>query len=321
MSYQDGYLRGVLSAVAPVIIGLAFVYFSASIVGEYGWAMFVLAPFVMGFAATIIFAPRGGVGFGRCAAVSVAYLGVIAVLTMALAIEGLICILMSLPLAVPLSILGALIAWAVTNHLKKPQAGAGVAIALFISIPLTMGFEISRQSEPTMHRVVTTVSIDAPIDKVWQNVVAFPEITAAPDGILNLGFAYPVSATIDGSGVGAIRYCNFDTGPFVEPITAWQEPNFLAFDVLEQPAPMTELTPYNNLHTVHLNYIRSQKGQFRLYESGGHTILEGTTFYTHDIAPDVYWRLFSDRIIQKIHLRVLEHIKNVSESGLRDQKN
>ena len=180
-------------------------------------------------------------------------------------------------------------------------------------MPLLMGIEKADNSQPTLHKVVTTVEIDAPIDVVWGNVVAFPQIHAAPEGILNLGFAYPINAKIDGEGVGAVRYCNFNTGPFVEPITAWQEPNLLAFDVAEQPAPMIEMTPYAEMHAAHLQYIRSQKGQFRLFERGGKTVVEGTTFYTHYIAPDAYWKLYSDEIIHKIHLRVLDHIKAVSE--------
>ena len=31
------------------------------------------------------------------------------------------------------------------------------------------------------------------------------------------------------------------------------------------------------------------------------------------IGPDAYWRLYSDEIIRQIHLRVLNHIKEVSE--------
>jgi hypothetical protein len=131
--------------------------------------------------------------------------------------------------------------------------------------------------------------------------------------VLKLGFAYPIEAKIDGTGVGAVRYCNFNTGPFVEPITVWQEPNLLAFDVKEQPEPMTEMSPYEHLTSAHLTYLRSLKGQFRLYEKEGKTVLEGTTFYTHDISPDVYWRQYSDEIIHQIHLRVLNYIKKVSE--------
>ena len=57
--------------------------------------------------------------------------------------------------------------------------------------------------------------------------------------------ACPISAEIEGKGVGAVRHCIFTTGAFVEPITVWDEPNTLAFDVTEQPPPMKELSPYD----------------------------------------------------------------------------
>ena len=37
------------------------------------------------------------------------------------------------------------------------------------------------------------------------------------------GLAYPMRARIEGSGPGAVRYCEFSTGPFVEPIVTWDE--------------------------------------------------------------------------------------------------
>ncbi len=308
------FLRMAAAAVVPPIAGAAFVWLVAVIIQHYGWSLFVLAPAVMGFVSTVIYAPKGGKPFWKCLGVSLYYILVISFLIMLFAIEGLICVAMSLPIAVPLSIFGVAAAYGISNYYQKPGVGYTASLLFLFTIPFSLGFEISDRSQPTVHNVVSTVEIDAPIETVWKNVIEFPQIDAKPEGILTLGFAYPINAKIDGTGVGATRYCNFNTGPFVEPITAWQEPNLLAFDVSEQPAPMTELSPYENLYAAHLEYIRSQKGQFRLYEKEGKTFVEGTTFYTHDIAPDIYWKLFSNRIIHQIHLRVLNHIKEVSEN-------
>jgi hypothetical protein len=301
------------AAVVPPFLGTALVYFSVGIFGEYGWTLFLFAPILMGFAATIIYAPSGGKPIWKCLVVSLYYFLFISVLVMAFAIEGLICVAMSLPLVLPLDVIGVLAAYHFTNHYRKPTLGLSTLALLLLAMPFMLGFEASHKSQPTLHQVVSTVTIDAPIEKVWANVVEFPQIDKSPDGILKLGFAYPINAKIDGTGVGAIRRCNFNTGSFVEPITVWDEPHWLAFDVRDQPAPMTELSPYENLHAAHLEYLRSHKGQFRLFEKEGKTVLEGTTFYTHDIAPDLYWSLFSDEIIHQVHLRVLNHIKEVSE--------
>src|SRR5205809_3436324 len=37
--------------------------------------------------------------------------------------------------------------------------------------------------------------------------------------------------SIEGTGVGATRYCDFTTGSFVEPIAVWEENRRLGFDI------------------------------------------------------------------------------------------
>ena len=77
---------------------------------------------------------------------------------------------------------------------------------------------------------------------------------------------------------------------------------------------MKELSPWGEIEPPHLrDTFISERGRFRLYEQEGKTILEGTTWYRHKIAPDFYWHLISDQMIHLIHLRVLRHIKNEAE--------
>lgn len=60
----------------------------------------------------------------------------------------------------------------------------------------------------------------------------------------------------------------------------------------------------------------SKRGQFKLTAlPNGNTLLEGATWYGHRIQPDFYWRWWSDHIIHKIHLGVLEHIKAQAEAS------
>lgn len=48
----------------------------------------------------------------------------------------------------------------------------------------------------------------------------------------------------------------------------------------------------------------------------GQTKLTGTTVYHHDVWPSIYWKLWSDYILHKIHTRVLTHIKEKAERNL-----
>jgi hypothetical protein len=150
---------------------------------------------------------------------------------------------------------------------------------------------------------------------VWNRVVQFKEIQARPAWYFRGGIAYPIRATIDGNGVGAIRRCEFSTGAFVEPITVWDEPRRLAFDVTQQPPPLKELSIYSEVYAPHVNgYFRSDRGEFRLIAlPGGRTRLEGHTWYSVAIQPQGYWRGISELLLHRIHRRVLDQVKLESE--------
>ncbi len=71
-----------------------------------------------------------------------------------------------------------------------------------------------------------------------------------------------------------------------------------------------------NINAPHLHdYFVSKEGQFKLTAlPNGKTLLEGTTWYYHDIKPAFYWQLWSNYIVHKIHDRVLMHIKMNAEA-------
>jgi hypothetical protein len=184
-------------------------------------------------------------------------------------------------------------------------------------MPGAMEFEHFEAMEPPLLKVVTAITVDAPPETVWKHVVEFSELPPPTEWLFRLGIAYPVRAEIRGRGVGAIRHCNFSTGPFVEPIEIWDEPRLLNFGVTANPAPMQEWTPYHDIHPAHLDgFLESKHGQFRLERlPGGRTRLEGTTWYHHRMWPAGYWQIWSDFVIHRIHLRVLRHVKQLSEAG------
>ena len=184
-------------------------------------------------------------------------------------------------------------------------------------LPLILSAEAAMHRVAPTYRVDSEIIIDAPAATVWRNVVTFSEIPDAPEWYFRAGIAYPLRARISGRGPGAIRTCEFTTGPFIEPIEVWNEPRLLRFGVTSNPPPMRELSPYGKIDAPHLHgFLVSQRGQFALEElPGGRTRLTGSTWYQHHLWPAQYWRLWSDAIIHRIHLRVLRHIKTLSEGA------
>jgi len=216
---------------------------------------------------------------------------------------------MALPLAIPLALVGSLVARQTTRF--DPRGST--AMFMLLALPLTAAIEPATGRQ--LHEVRSAVVIDARPDAVWPQVIAFPEIPSPTEWLFRAGIAYPIRARIEGSGVGAVRYCIFSTGAFVEPITRWDAGHRLSFDVAAEPAPMRELSPYD-LSPRHLHgYLRAQRGEFRLIDLGdGRTRLEGSTWYQLEMAPEAYWQMFTDTLIHRIHQRVLDHIKHEVES-------
>lgn len=243
---------------------------------------------------------------------SFAALGIACLALLIFAIEGLICLLMASPLLALAVWLGSYIGYKTSSSNFMNPKNTTIILVL-LSFGFT-GFDYFNEPKDLIP-VRTKIIVNAPIETVWDNVVKFDKISEPTDWIFKTGISYPTDATIVGKGIGAVRYCNFTTGSFVEPITTWDEPNLLQFDVKEQPTPMNELNPFWEVHPPHLEgYFKSYKGQFKLTKiSENKTELEGTTWYKVDIYPEIYWKGWSDFIVHRIHERVLNHIKHESE--------
>ena len=80
---------------------------------------------------------------------------------------------------------------------------------------------------------------------------------------------------------------------------------------------MRELSPYRAIRPPHLDgAFRARRGEFRLVAlPDGRTRLEGSTWYTLELAPGGYWRLWADLLVHAIHARVLAHVKRLAEGG------
>jgi len=278
---------------------------------EYGLATFTITPFVLGMLPVVLHQRAYPDALKDALTMGLLAIAVYGGGLLLFAWEGLICLAMALPLAIPICMIASWLGYLLVG-LRKPEGILPVLIAMIV-IPGTAFVE--RNTDPVRSQVTTSVVINADRTTVWSHVIQFQRIPAPTEFIFRTGISYPIDAEIHGNGVGAIRYCNFNTGAFVEPITAWNEPQLLAFDVLEQPAPMTEIG-LTEIDAAHLHgYFVSEKGQFKLSTlEDGRTLLEGTTWYHHRIAPEFYWKPWSNMIIHVIHERVLEHIKTQAES-------
>ncbi len=297
------------------MVAIAAMITSTAILRDYGWGLFVGVPFSMGFLSSLIYAARVQRSLRESLTVSMISVIIAGTLLLALAFEGVICLVMAAPLAVVLALIGATAGHAIQTS-RRNRVPAQVYCVPILALPLMFASETLRPRVPPLLKVITSTLVAAPVETVWKHVVEFSELPPPTEPLFKLGIAYPIRAEIQGRGPGAVRNCIFSTGPFVEPIEVWDEPCLLKFSVRSNPAPLDEWTPYRDLHPPHMHgFLVSERGQFQLTPlPGGRTLLTGTTWYHHSMWPVAYWQLWSDQIIHTIHRRVLLHVKSLAEA-------
>ena len=308
-----------LSIGVTTVLGLGFVVLGTIVIGAYGWGLFVALPFCLGMLAVLLYSYHEPRDWDDCLFVSVLPVGLVGIALFLVAMEGVICVLMAAPFALALAVVGGMIGYAVQELYWRPKRTPTMLSIVILMIPGTFAIERGAGLQAPTFEVRTAIEVNAPPEKVWNEVVAFAEIPPPQELLFRAGIAFPIRAEISGHGVGAVRKCIFSTGPFVEPIEVWDEPRLLRFGVTANPPPLNELTPYGHIDAPHLHgYFVSEKGQFSLTAlPGGRTRLEGTTWYHNAMWPAEYWHLWSDYIIHKIHFRVLEHIRAEAEAANR----
>ena len=295
-------------------LGLGLALFHSQVLERYGLALFMGVPFVTGALASYLANRPARRSLATTLLVALSSQLAIGAGMVVVAAEGFLCLMMALPIAFSVAILGAL--WGreiATRRSDSPRMAAVVLLAL----PALDG--LAPPPRPIDGMVASRVEIAAPPEVVWRHVVSFSELPPPREWWFHLGIAYPMRARIEGRGVGAVRRCEFSTGAFVEPITAWDPPRRLAFDVTASPPSLEEWSPYRRVYAAHLeNGFRSRRGEFRLVAvEGGGTRLEGRTWYRLDLHPSWYWGPFADAIVGSIHQRVLRHIRALAEEEAR----
>ncbi len=305
---SDSAQRMILSIILFAAFGTFAVVAIVFGAQSYGGVLFAGTPFAVGMALGYYINRNGLLSVKQTINITAITLSLWAFLILLFAIEGLVCLFMAAPIVLLMGILGAMLGRKFSATYFKPTK---LSVISLIPSLVILSLVENQISPVLMGEVKSSIIVNADVSSVWKNVVEFPKLNPPTELMFKAGISYPIRARIEGKGVGAIRYCEFNSGAFVEPITTWEENKRLAFDVAFQPRPMTELSLWENIEAPHIDgFFRSKRGEFRLISLGkNQTRLEGSTWYNLDIFPSPYWQVYAEWIVHNIHLRVLNHIK------------
>jgi hypothetical protein len=310
----------IASTIEGLLVGLLLIVFAAIlstlVFGSYGWGLFVLTPFLVGVTTGYIANRDGLISFGLTTRLVLAAAGLGGLALIALALEGLICILLAAPLGAAIAVVGG----AIGRGLALARRGGPTPMMSVALLPFVFALEAAM---PPNIVIQTSESIDigAPPADVWRALTATDDIQPAAGLVFRLGLAYPLRSRIISGRVGGERVGEFSTGTARERITQWLPGHRLAFTVLSQPPAMAELSPYERVDAPHVRgYFETVSTSFTLEPlPGGGTRLVANADHVLRLDPILYWEPIARWAIRQNVGRVLGNVRTRAETEARRQ--
>jgi hypothetical protein len=163
MSPRARSLVGLVLLLILIFRGIALLQ-----AGVYGWTIFILFPLGVGALATWVHRPPMG---ARAAGLGAIAVSAATCSLLLLGLEGLLCIVMCLPLAMPLGALGGWLAYNARSSNLTAQRGMTVLI-LLPAATLTWDTKVP----PAEFEVRTAIVVAASPEEVWKHVVTISDM-------------------------------------------------------------------------------------------------------------------------------------------------
>jgi len=298
-SAKLGVLAGIIYGVVGRYVAEARIFGDSFMVMSL--AFLVLVPTVLGF-LTVSSAEAPSRTY-RIFAPWVPALIVVLVAT-AIGWEGAICVYLGLPLILLFASIGG-----VLGGLEGARR-TGVRTAILVLPFLGGSVERHVQAPVRLTETVTRIHIDAPPAVVWPLIASVDSIRPEeqhPALFTRLGFPRPISATISGAGIGAVRRARFERGlVFTETVTDWKPERRLSFTI----RPNTDSIPSTTLDrhvTIGGPFFDVLTGTYELTPTQGGRGTELVLRSEHRVSTrfNPYAGWWADRIMRSIQRNIL----------------
>jgi len=279
-------------ALVPVAVGYVSVY-SSEIIHKKSWIFWVFFPLLPLLVSCLVMA--------------------------AMLWEGLICIVMFLPVGIIFSTLGGVTGGFVARA-RRAKSTSNLILGCVLLLPLLFGnVERHIPPKPAIRTVETSIDIRSGVSRVWANIERVPAIQSSelsPSWSHRIGFPDPIEATLSHEGLGAIRHATFRGGVlFIETVDVWEPEQRLAFSIHPDAEHIPETT-FDEHVKVGGPYFDVLRGEYRL-EPLPDGIVRLHLTSQHRISTDFNWyaRLWTDGFMKDIQATILRVIKDRCEAS------
>jgi hypothetical protein len=269
-----GFLIGVGTATVFGLGGFLLVYDNS---GSMGAVLFICLPLATGFATALV-------ARGRDIAIASLLIGLLfcTVVLLATKFEGLVCVLMSVPLIAAGMVVGALFGSLFRTYvLERTKAPRVLMMLALLILPLfLMGANSAERESRRLLRAQTVTDVlivDAPPESVWNQLRSMERIDASKSFLMRIGLPVPVSCKTVGEGVGGKRTCYFETGFIEEKIVEWNYPNSMKFEITASEVPGRP-------------WLTFRDASYSITRENGRTRISRDTTILSRLTPVWYWR-------------------------------
>ncbi|HEX8331907.1 MAG TPA: polyketide cyclase [Segetibacter sp.] len=272
---------------------------------NYGVAFFVLLPIVLGISIGALPNKKWAL-YG-----SIISLVIFLLLLLAGQLEGFICVIMTLPIIIPLLFIGAIM----THLFKKYNEIKGtdkLKILLIPFLPFLFGGVVEKQVTKNTKKIIEVQSeIVLPYSamEVYNAIKSVDTLFAEKPFLMKIDLPVPLKCVVDKEEVGGIRTCYFEGGKIVEKITELEKGKILKMDVIDY-----QLTGRKWLGFVEAVYMFDS---LDLHKSK----LTRITTYTSELRPRIYWEPLERLGIKQEHEYVFNNLLRDLKKSKTGNKN
>ena len=220
-------------------------------------------------------------------------------LLLASALEGIVCVLMALPIFAGCVWLGGRMQRLYRQKHENPDDTPPRLLTLLtpLLVLLVVGqVEKFVTAPPALVTVTTSVTLPYDARQVFEGVQQMDTLAAPRPWLLRLGLPTPYKCVLTAPRVGGRRTCLFNNGRIVAEITAYEPGQQLTMDVIEYTL--------TGRHWFHF-----QDARYTFQRQAGHTTITRTSSYRSQLRPRWYWQPLETYGIAQEHDFVLASLR------------
>ena len=271
-----------LSILALLLLYLGYI--------DYGITLFCVLPACIGI-LTGVMPKKGKAILGMAAA-----LITIIFLLWAGHIEGVVCIVMAIPVIAFFVLIGYIIA-IIIKQLTKKDEKLKLTIIPYAVFFLAAGVEVFWKGTAAFDEVTTTIELPYTDSAVYNHIKQVDTVTAPHSLLHKLGLPYPRKCIMTAEQPGGLRICEFDEGKIIETISTLKKNELLEMDVTKYDLPGQ-------------NWFSFTKDVYKIKKNSGLTTITRTTAYFSKLKPRLYWKWIEKTTIGAEQLLVFNNLQN-----------